>query len=112
MNFSRLLKTVFLVGDGFMSLLTVAMLKEYPLKNIIISGHHQNRLDLAKELEEFACSNENWVYHHSWEVGDAVIWDNRCLMHRASMWDLNEGRIMYHSRIEGDPISEAASNYL
>ena len=68
--------------------------------------------DLAKELEEFACSNDNWVYHHSWEVGDAVIWDNRCLMHQASMWDLNEGRIMYHSRIEGDPISEAASNYL
>ena len=42
--------SVFLVGDGFMSLLTVAMLKEYPLKNIIICGHHKNRLDLAKEL--------------------------------------------------------------
>ena len=84
-------------------------------------GRHINKIpgmsdqeaqNLARELEEFACSNENWVYHHSWEVGDAVIWDNRCLMHQACMWDLSEGRIMYHSRIEGDPISEAASNYL
>ena len=84
-------------------------------------GRHINKIpgmsdqeaqNLAKELEEFACSNDKWVYHHSWEVGDAVIWDNRCLMHQASMWNLNEGRIMYHSRIEGHPISEAASNYL
>ena len=84
-------------------------------------GRHINKIpgmsdqeaqNLARELEEFACSNNNWVYHHSWEVGDAVIWDNRCLMHQACMWDLSEGRIMYHSRIEGDPISEAASNYL
>jgi alpha-ketoglutarate-dependent taurine dioxygenase len=71
----------------------------------------QEAQNLAQELEEFACSNKEWVYHHSWQEGDAVIWDNRCLMHQASMWDLSEGRIMY-SRIEGDPISEAASNYL
>ena len=72
----------------------------------------QEARNLAQELEEFACSNKEWVYHHAWQEGDAVIWDNRCLMHQASMWDLSEGRIMYHSRIEGDPISEAASNYL
>ena len=72
----------------------------------------QEAQNLAQELEEFACSNKEWVYHHSWQEGDAVIWDNRCLMHQASMWELSEGRIMYHSRIEGDPISEAASNYL
>ncbi len=64
----------------------------------------QEARNLAQELEEFACSNKEWVYHHSWQEGDAVIWDNRCLMHQASMWDLSEGRTMYHSRIEGDPI--------
>ncbi len=84
-------------------------------------GRHINKIpgmtdqeaqNLARELEEYACSNTDWVFHHSWKVGDAVIWDNRCLMHQATMWDLSEGRIMYHSRIEGDPIAEAASNYL
>ena len=84
-------------------------------------GRHINKIpgmsdleaqNLAKELEQHACSNDNWVYHHSWTEGDAVIWDNRCLMHQACMWDLNEARVMYHSRIEGDPIAEAAANYL
>ena len=84
-------------------------------------GRHINKIpgmsdleaqNLAKELEQYACSNDNWVYHHSWTEGDAVIWDNRCLMHQACMWDLNEARVMYHSRIEGDPIAEAAANYL
>ena len=90
-------------------------------KKCLTIGRHINKIpgmtdqeaqNLARELEEYACSNQELVYHHAWEVGDAVIWDNRCLMHQASMWDLSEGRIMYHSRIEGDPISEAASNYL
>lgn len=84
-------------------------------------GRHINKIpgmsdleaqNLAKELEQHACSNDNLVYHHSWTEGDAVIWDNRCLMHQACMWDLNEARVMYHSRIEGDPIAEAAANYL
>ena len=84
-------------------------------------GRHINKIpgmsdleaqNLAIELEQHACSNDNWVYHHSWTEGDAVIWDNRCLMHQACMWDLNEARVMYHSRIEGDPIAEAAANYL
>ena len=84
-------------------------------------GRHINKIpglsdqeaqNLAKELEEYACSNKEWVYHHAWEVGDAVIWDNRCLMHQASPWDLTEPRTMYHARIEGNAITEAASNYL
>jgi len=42
--------------------------------------------------------------------GDVVIWDNRCLLHRAMPWDMNEPRVMWHSRIAGDPVSEAALN--
>ena len=67
---------------------------------------------LAKDLQEFTTENKFWTYHHSWESGDAVIWDNRCLMHQACPWDLTEPRTMYHARLEGNAISEAASNYL
>ena len=28
-----------------------------------------------------------FVYHHSWRVGDLVIWDNRATMHRARPFD-------------------------
>jgi alpha-ketoglutarate-dependent taurine dioxygenase len=62
---------------------------------------------LLRELVEFACQPPR-VYHHDWRAGDAVVWDNRCLMHRATPWDMNQPRIMWHSRIAGDPRSEAA----
>ena len=28
-----------------------------------------------------------FVYRHSWRVGDLVMWDNRCTMHRAQPFD-------------------------
>jgi alpha-ketoglutarate-dependent taurine dioxygenase len=37
-----------------------------------------------------------------------VVWDNRCLMHQATPWDMTQRRVMWHSRIAGDPASEAA----
>ena len=60
---------------------------------------------LLQELAEFAVQPPR-VYHHSWTPGDAVVWDNRALMHRACPWDMTKPRVMYHSRIAGDPASE------
>ena len=42
--------SVAIVGDGFMSMLLVCMLSRYPLKNLIVVGHHDWRLDLTKRL--------------------------------------------------------------
>ena len=38
---------------------------------------------LLDELLTFACQPPR-VYHHDWQVGDLVVWDNRCVLHRAS----------------------------
>ena len=62
---------------------------------------------LIRELVDFACQPPR-IYHHDWTAGDAVVWDNRCLMHQATPWDMTQRRIMWHSRIAGDPASEAA----
>lgn len=62
---------------------------------------------LLDELTAFACQPPR-IYHHSWKAGDAVVWDNRCLLHRATPWDMREPRVMWHSRIAGDPKTEAA----
>ena len=29
------------------------------------------------------------VYTHRWRVGDLLLWDNRCMIHRATPWDLS-----------------------
>jgi alpha-ketoglutarate-dependent taurine dioxygenase len=60
---------------------------------------------LLQELIDFTCQPPR-VFHHSWSPGDAVVWDNRSLLHRACPWDLDEPRVMHHSRIAGDPASE------
>jgi alpha-ketoglutarate-dependent taurine dioxygenase len=64
---------------------------------------------LLDELADLACQPPR-VYHHAWTPGDAVVWDNRCLMHRACPWDMTKPRVMYHSRIAGDPVSEFAAH--
>jgi alpha-ketoglutarate-dependent 2,4-dichlorophenoxyacetate dioxygenase len=38
------------------------------------------------ELNAFA-TQPQFVYTHKWRVGDLVIWDNRCTLHRATGWD-------------------------
>lgn len=64
--------------------------------------------ELIKRLNRFAVADERRIYQHRWTAGDVVIWDNRCLMHKACEWDFSEPRIMLHSRIAGDPSSEQA----
>ncbi|MFV0259770.1 MAG: TauD/TfdA dioxygenase family protein, partial [Acidimicrobiales bacterium] len=65
---------------------------------------------LLDRLNEDACQAPR-VYHHQWEVGDTVIWDNRCLMHRGTPFDMAEPRRMWHTRIAGEPESELALNH-
>jgi alpha-ketoglutarate-dependent taurine dioxygenase len=62
---------------------------------------------LLDSLVEDACRAPRTL-QHSWTPGDVVIWDNRCVLHRARPWDLGEARVMHHTRIAGDPASEAA----
>lgn len=64
---------------------------------------------LLEELLEFACQPPR-TYHHRWTPGDTVIWDNRCLLHRAMPWDMRLPRVMWHSRLAGDPASESAAS--
>lgn len=62
---------------------------------------------LLQELIDFACRPPR-LYHHDWRPGDVVIWDNRCLLHQATPFDMTQPRVMWHTRIAGDPVSEAA----
>jgi alpha-ketoglutarate-dependent 2,4-dichlorophenoxyacetate dioxygenase len=41
---------------------------------------------LIRDLTEFT-TQRDFVYSHKWTVGDLVIWDNRCTMHRGVRYD-------------------------
>ncbi len=51
---------------------------------------------LLSDLLEHATQREN-VYRHEWQVGDLVIWDNRCTLHRGRRYNLSERRELRRS---------------
>jgi alpha-ketoglutarate-dependent taurine dioxygenase len=65
---------------------------------------------LLDRLAADACQPPR-VYYHQWQPGEAVIWDNRRLMHRAMPYDMGQPRRMWHTRIAGERVSELATNY-
>jgi alpha-ketoglutarate-dependent 2,4-dichlorophenoxyacetate dioxygenase len=51
------------------------------------------------------------VYHHAWQPGDVVLWDNRCLLHAGSGYDADRHRrYMRQTRVSGacSSLEEAA----
>jgi alpha-ketoglutarate-dependent taurine dioxygenase len=62
---------------------------------------------LLSDLVDFACRPPR-TYAHRWRPGDVVIWDNRCVLHRARPYDYSEARVMRHTRVAGDPATELA----
>ena len=44
-----------------------------------------------------------FVYYHPWKIGDAVLWDQRCLMHKsAADYPLDQTRLLMRVKIAGD----------
>jgi alpha-ketoglutarate-dependent taurine dioxygenase len=62
---------------------------------------------LLADLVDFACRPPR-TYAHRWRPGDVVIWDNRCVLHRARPYDYGQVRVMRHTRVAGDPATELA----
>jgi len=57
---------------------------------------------LIDDLLERATKPEQ-VYAHQWQVGDTVIWDNRCVLHRGLGYDADRWRrLMRQTRVGGD----------
>ena len=55
---------------------------------------------LIAELADFAGRPE-FVYSHSWETDDVVMWDNRCTMHQVTAFDPAERRVMHRTTLVG-----------
>jgi len=65
---------------------------------------------LLSDLVDFACRPPR-TYAHRWQPGDVVIWDNRCVLHRARPYNYSEVRVMRHTRVAGDPATELAPTH-
>ena len=55
--------------------------------------------DLLDEIWSF-CTQRQFVYEHVWQVGDLVMWDNRCTVHRRDAFDSEQRRIMWRTQVK------------
>ena len=53
---------------------------------------------LIEELIAFS-TQPQFVYRHHWKVGDLVIWDNRCTMHRGLPYDDTQRRVLHRTTV-------------
>ena len=71
----------------------------------IVDRPQEEGRKLLDELTTFA-GQDDFVYTHEWQPGDLVMWDNRCLLHRANAnYGMNkERRILHRTVIKGDDV--------
>lgn len=67
----------------------------------------EESLALLDQLHDQACRRPR-TWEHRWAPGDVVVWDNRCVLHRARPYDRSQPRVMQHTRVAGDPRTELA----
>jgi taurine dioxygenase len=56
---------------------------------------------LLDEVWRFATRDE-LTWYNTWRVGDVVLWDNRCTMHRRDPFDASSRRIMHRTQMKGE----------
>ena len=56
------------------------------------------------ELEEHA-TQDRFTYRHNWRQGDVLMWDNRCLLHRAdpNFDAAHHPRVLHRTCLRGTP---------
>jgi taurine dioxygenase len=80
-------------------------------RRMLYLGRRRNAYLPGLELAQSeALLDELWSYvdrpefawEHAWRVGDLVLWDNRCTMHRRDAFDPSTRRIMHRTQIKGE----------
>jgi alpha-ketoglutarate-dependent taurine dioxygenase len=71
-------------------------------RNAYIEGLPLDESDrLLDEIWAHA-TREALTWRHRWRVGDLVLWDNRCTMHRRDAFDPAARRVMHRTQIKRD----------
>jgi taurine dioxygenase len=71
-------------------------------RNAYIAGLTLNESEaLLDELWSIA-NRPEIAWGHQWRVGDVVLWDNRCTMHRRDSFDSDSRRVLHRTQIKGE----------
>ena len=71
----------------------------------IVGEDHDESRQLLESLCEEACQPPR-IHIHEWDVGDLVMWDNRCVLHRGLGHPPDQPRHMVRTTVAGDSDDE------
>lgn len=89
------------------------ILRTHPVtgRKALYLGRRRNGYIIGLPLEESEAlldrlwahaSRPEFVWGHEWHVGDTLVWDNRCLIHRRDPFDPDARRMMHRVQIKGE----------
>jgi len=68
----------------------------------IVGMPDDEAMALVDELVEFL-TQDKFVFRHKWQVGDILMWDNRCTLHTGTLYDDTQYyRVMHRMWVKGD----------
>lgn len=82
-------------------------------KRCLFLGRRRNGYLVGLTIDESeALLDELWghatraelVWTQVWQLGDAILWDNRCTMHRRDSFDPGSRRLMHRTQITGEAV--------
>ena len=71
-------------------------------RNAYIEGLPLAESDALLDEIWAAATRDALTWRHRWQVGDLVLWDNRCTMHRRDPFDPGERRVMHRTQIKSE----------
>jgi alpha-ketoglutarate-dependent taurine dioxygenase len=67
----------------------------------VVDTDFRKSAELLVRLRDWA-TQPQFVYRHTWSVGDLVVWDNTGTMHRATPYDPASGRLLQRTKLAGE----------
>jgi len=80
-------------------------------RKCLFLGRRRNSYIVGLPLEESEAlldalwahaTQPRFAFCQQWQVGDLMIWDNRCTLHRRDPFDPNARRVMHRTQIKGE----------
>ena len=79
-------------------------------RNALFLGRRRNACIVGLPLDESEslldrlwahAAQRRFAWYQQWKVGDLILWDNRCAMHRRDAFDPASRRLMHRTQIKG-----------
>jgi taurine dioxygenase len=80
-------------------------------RNALFLGRRRNAYIIGVSLAESEelldklwahATQRRFAWYQKWKVGDLIMWDNRCAMHRRDAFDRESRRLMHRTQVRGD----------